>query len=365
MRDAFPFNTGHPDNSASRREMFRLIGCCLAACGFPLNAAPESPDAETTLEVDRLWERGCPEKITERAYRVDATVLLLSVPILRRNGVGDARVALRQTPAMGESGLENRLALEFAAASDPARAHGLDRMGWIREVVIEKDGRAQRAGVLGIMSDSPEQTAEEARTALRNDSSDERLVAIDSSYSGGAERCTRSRVIRFRAPRGNWIGGEGLPDLARQSFQSGPVSWKEAQWHGEATPSTFLHALKRSLERGGPGSTEYIWNQNRYTMRIQREADASASREFAAPVDRVHGELQNVTQNLHPLRFQIWTDRESPVPMPLRIEFQPRSFLRLTLEAINHKLPGQPKDQRSQLKEKHDDAVLATPLRLA
>jgi hypothetical protein len=216
-------------------------------------------------------------------------------------------------------------------------------MGWIREVVLEKDGAPQRAGVLGIMSDSPEQTAEEARTALRNDPSVERLVAIDSSFSGGGERRTRSRVIRFQAPRGNWTGGEGLPDLARQSFQLSPVSWKEAQWPGGTSPCTFLYALKRSLEPGGPRSTEYIWSQNRYALRIQREADANASHEFSVPVDRVRGELENLTQNLHPMRFQIWIDRESPIPMPLRIEFQPRSFLRLTLEAVQHKLPGQPK----------------------
>src|SRR5215469_4233213 len=120
MRDALPFSVGVPGIFPSRREMFRFIGGCLAACGVPLNAAaPELPEVESSLEVDRLWERGCPEKITERDYRVDATVLLLSLPVLRRNGVGDARVALRQAPATNESGSGNRLALEFAAASDP------------------------------------------------------------------------------------------------------------------------------------------------------------------------------------------------------------------------------------------------------
>jgi hypothetical protein len=332
-----------PGNSLSRRELFRLIGCCLACEVRSNGAGPESLEVEPALEVDRLWERGRAEKITERAFRVDATVLLLSVPILRRNGVGDARVALRQAPAAEENGFRNRLALEFAASSDPAHAHGLDRMGWIREVVLERDGAVQRAGVLGIMSDSPEQTVEEARTALRNYPSVERLIAIDSSFSGGGGECrTRSRVIRFQAPRGNWTRGEGLTDLARQSFQSNPAAWKEKQWPGErGGPSTFLYALKRSLEPGGARATEYIWNQNRYALRIQREPDANARHEFSAPVDRVRGEFENLTQNLRPVRFQIWVDRESPVPMPLRIEFQPRPFLRLTLEAVPHKLPGQ------------------------
>jgi hypothetical protein len=334
----------------SRREMIRALGCCLAACGFPVSPASNAAfsgegRAADFLEVDRLWDRACPQKVTERAYRVDAAVLLLGVPVLRSNGVGDARVALRQQPA-SDTSAESMIALEFAAASDPARAHGLDRMGWIREVIVEGNGAVQRAGVLGIMSDSPEQTAGEARTALRSNSGLERLVAIDSSHSASAGRRTRTRVIHFQAPRGNRTGGEGLPDLARQSFRSCATAWKVAEWpRSEGVPPTFLYALKRALEAGGPRAAEYIWNQSRYAMRLGREAGASASREFSAAVDRVHGELENLTQNLRPLRFQLWIDRESPVPMPLRIEFQPRSFLRLTLEAVNQPLSSQLKEK--------------------
>jgi hypothetical protein len=295
------------------------------------------PAADEPLEVDRLWNSGCAEKVTERAYRVDATILLLGMTVLRRSGVGEARVALREeATAEAEKG-RARVALEFAAASDPARAHGLDRMGWIREVVVEENGAAQRAGVLGIMSDSPEQSADEARTALRTNGAAQVLVAIDSGHSNGQQPSTRCRVMRFRAPRGNWTGGDGLANLARQSFQTCDAKWKEAQWPaGETAPTTFLYGLKRAMQQGGSRRTEYIWNQNRYAMRLTREADASASKEFSAPVDRVRGELENITQRLRPLHFQIWIERESPIPMPLRVEFQPRSFLRLTLEAVNH-----------------------------
>ena len=329
MHDALRFNR-------NRRELLKLLGGCLAAFRITQRAAQAESEK---LEVDRLWERGRPEKLFERLYRVDATILLLSVPVMRRNGVGDARVALRQSPAATPEG-GSKLALEFAASSDPSRAHGLDRMGWIREVVVEKNGASHRAGVLGIMSDSNEQTAEEARTALRSDLNNgadaERLVAIDGVHSGGTARATRSRVIRFRAPRRNWTGGESLPDLARESFHNAAASWKEEQWPGgENAPATFLYALKRAMEAGGSRTSDYIWNQNRYTMRLEREADAGAGRELSTPVDRIRGELQNVSQNLRPLRFQIWIDRESPIPMPLRVEFQPRSFLRLTLEAVN------------------------------
>jgi hypothetical protein len=333
MRVPLQFSSRQIGCHASRREIVRLLGGCLASGLARLQA---SADADA-LEIDRLWDRNSPEETAERSYRVDATILLFSVPMLRRAGVGDARVAHHR---LSSSNGANRFALEFAAASDPKRAHGLDRMGWIREVVVEADGAVRRAGVLGIMSDSPEETAEEARTALSNDPNAEKLVAIDSSHSGGGEGRTRSRVIRFRAPRGKWNGGENLPDLARTSFRSCSVAWKEAEWpQAETAPATFLYALKRALERGGAGAAEYVWNQSRYAMRIQREPDTSAGREFGTPVDRVRGELQNITQNLRPLRFQIWVAHDPVLPLPLRIEFQPRSFLRLTLEAVN--LPSQ------------------------
>lgn len=333
MRVPLLFSSRPMGHRASRREIIRLLGGCLASFGLArLHASAETG----ALEIDRLWDRSAPEETAERSYRVDATILLFSVPVLRRAGVGDARVAHHRLSAANGA---SRYALEFAAASDPKRAHGLDRLGWIREVVVEADGAVRRAGVLGIMSDSPEETAEEARTALTNDPNAEKLVAIDSSHSGGREGRTRSRVIRFRAPRGKCNDGEDLPDLARSSFRSSSVEWEEIDWpQAETAPATFLYALKRTLEQGG-GAAEYVWNQNRYAMRIQREPDTSASSEFGTSVDRVRGELRNITQNLRPLRFQLWVSHDPVLPMPFRIEFQPRSFLRLTLEAVN--LPSQ------------------------
>ena len=323
-------------DALTRRHIAKLIGWTVAACGLQVRA--KAANEETTLEIDRLWDRTCPASLTERTYRVDATVLLLSMPVLRRSGVGDARVALRQL----HSAPESCMALEFAASSDPARAHGLDRMGWIREVVIEKHGAPQRAGVLGIMSDSPEQTADAARTALKSNAAEQALIAIDSSHSGGGEPRTRSRVMRFRAPRAQWIceqsaANEALPNLARQSFQASATEWKDATWPGEGSaPTTFLYALKRAMEQGGSRRTEYIWNQDRYQMRLVRQADDEQSRRYSTPVDCVCGEVQNITRSLSATRFRIWIGRESSVPMPFRIEFQPRSFLRLTLEAVDH-----------------------------
>src|SRR5712692_6602033 len=74
----------------SRRGAVRLIAALAVRDGSPLSAwAP--PD----LEVDRVWPAaGDPvEPAAESLYRVDATILLLSVPVLRRTSVGEARLA--------------------------------------------------------------------------------------------------------------------------------------------------------------------------------------------------------------------------------------------------------------------------------
>src|SRR5262249_39532290 len=144
------------------------------------------------LEVDSVWPAADPVEPpqAESRYRVDATVLLLSVPVLHRTSVGSARLACRQA----REGNRRRLWLAFGAGSDPARAHGLDRSGSIREVIEERDSTPVRAAVLGIMSDSPEQNFKEARGALSSTAGVQPFVAIDGSSLPGK---TRSRMARF------------------------------------------------------------------------------------------------------------------------------------------------------------------------
>jgi hypothetical protein len=66
-----------------------------------------------------------------RHYRADATILLFGVPIFRRAGVGGGQAWIEESAAGGAL----RRTYLFAAGSDPKRAHGLNRAGWIREDV--------------------------------------------------------------------------------------------------------------------------------------------------------------------------------------------------------------------------------------
>ncbi len=285
----------------------------------------ETPD--DLPQVDRVWpEPALADGGEERRYLVDATILLLSVPVLRRSNVGAARIAVRRSKE------ENcrHVALELAAASDPARAHGLNRAGWIREAVVERDSVPVRAAVLGIMNDSPEQNVEQARNAFRNDGGEERFVAIDSANSPGH---TRSRVAHFGAPAGA-VAQSRLAEAARRSLGSDASGWREHDWPetGGGAPMTFLYAIYQWMEAGGANrQLSYVFNEDNYRLTLESAPETGRA-------VRVRGEIENLTKRLRPMRFQFWVDRGSEVPLPYRVEFQPRSFLRLTFEGANSNL---------------------------
>jgi hypothetical protein len=92
------------------------------------------------FEVDRLADRNAPRRtgaqarVWERRYRANATITLLSIPLVSRADVGSGYTLIEQTS--GPAG--NTVAIQFGAGSYPGRAHGLNRLGYIQEVLVEK-----------------------------------------------------------------------------------------------------------------------------------------------------------------------------------------------------------------------------------
>ncbi|HEY1242241.1 MAG TPA: hypothetical protein VGF16_16870 [Bryobacteraceae bacterium] len=314
----------------TRRRVLSLVTAAAAGCcrGW------SQTESESSLQIDaaRPAEAVAGERSLELRYRVDATVLLLSLPVFRRNAVGNARVAVREIPGRGT----RRLAIEFAAGSDPSRAHGLDRRGWIREVIVERDGEPVSTAMLGLMSDSPEQSVEQARMAFAEQKPEPRFVAIDSSAVSGS---TRSRVLHFQQP----FSEDDSLDSVRRRFQASAPAWKETAWKGTGSqvPMPFLYALLRALERPGRVTQVlYVFNENQYRLQAESSADFERGRQFVAArltespdqVFRVRARIENLTRRTHPTQVHLWIDASASPPCPLRIEFEPRSFVRLTLE---------------------------------
>lgn len=249
----------------------------------------------------------------ERAYRADAHVIVLGITVFRHLDVGDGSASWRESTQ--EDGSVLRL-LEFTGRSAPDRAAGLNRFGFIQEL-----SRSGEAIYFGLMSSSPEESAAEAKAALHSKSKDAWYSAIDGrTYAGGTETAN----ARFQAPARTSI--EDRPQLigqARQALSTATRSTTVAP----GSPLPFLHALASLLNNSQNNATQYAYNGRLYGLKIERSRDPNAK-----GVIRVNGNLRRLDGG-KPVEFRLWMEEGAPHPLPLRIEYQPKSYLRLTFEA--------------------------------
>src|SRR5580693_7962718 len=87
-------------------------------------------------------------------------------------------------------------ALQFAAGSDPERARGLNRLGLMREVVVEQGARLLKTSYAGFMTSSPEKSLDQGRQALN--AANEIPCTLGSGESGHGR--TELSVRRFTLP---------------------------------------------------------------------------------------------------------------------------------------------------------------------
>jgi len=270
----------------------------------------------------------------ERRYRADAQVLLFSIPVLHRANVGDGAAGWRETA--GEDGAAVKL-LEFTGRSAPERAAGLNRFGMVQELSRTVDGGTE-AIYFGLMTSSPEESAAEARKALHSNAKEVWFSAIEGRIGAGA---ISTAGARFLAPaRTSPAERNELIERARQALDGAPkrtMEWPSAQ----SAPRPFLHALAGLLDQPGPAETRYAYNGRMYRLRVERAPDPKAASTFrdahlippTAAVSRISGTLCRV-EGGKPIEFRLWIEEGAPRPLPLRIEYQPKSFLRLTFEAV-------------------------------
>src|ERR1039458_9661943 len=133
---------------------------------------------------------GAAPRATSRTYRPDAIILLLGIPIFRRAGAGGGQASLEET---GE-GASLRRTLFFAAGSDPKRAHGLSRLGWIREVVLGPDSAPSEAAYFGVLSSSPQLRLEPNNQSVdASPSGRSTFAAVNGRNTAGHSRSRRPR----------------------------------------------------------------------------------------------------------------------------------------------------------------------------
>jgi hypothetical protein len=264
-------------------------------------------------------ETSAPPPRQYRRYRADAVILFLGISIFRRSGVGGGEASVEET----SDGAGDLRTLFFAAGSDPARAHGLNRLGWIRETIREAHSVPSEVQYFGVMSASPEESLEHARKAIATPAAGHSTYsAVSGRHTSGA---SRSAITHFEmAADAKWFDRR-IIDAAQATFRE-KVQWRETSWPGAGnrTPSTFLFELASLLSRRTEHTSgRYVYNEQEYLLDLD-----------AGKPDRllpVHGRIRNQrTGGL--TTFTIWMETGSIVPV--RIDYQPRSFLRLVFEAV-------------------------------
>jgi len=296
-----------------------------------------SAAGELLLETDR-FNHGTAGQSTRKislTYRADAVIVLLSVPVYRRPGVGSGFASLSEAAQDGE----RCYSLRFAGASRPERAAGLDRVGAIREVAVEKGAVLSEAAYFGVLTSSPEETLEEGQRSLAKSANKwNEYTAIEGQSQSGL---TRSAVAHFQLP------AAGAPNLrviaeARANFQTTRPAWREHQWPSRKAeaPPTFLYALMRAIRSQERTSEQwYVYSDRSYRLRLEKEPDRQQGKRFAelglaSRPDRVL-EVRGRTREERSGRqttFRLWIEDSPESSLPLRIEFQPRSYLRLSFE---------------------------------
>lgn len=255
-----------------------------------------------------------------RNYRADVVVTVLGLPIFSRQGVGSAFASVR------EASLDGRkiVSLQFAGGANPERTHGIQYFGSTEEVIQQNPGGAIAAECFGFVTarHNNQEGLEQAR---------QRLVASGSNtaplVTAVEERIEESKLKNasttlslndFSFP--DW---QELPRRVRTVFQQSNAVIREAGFPSDA--STFLYAVLTAIQNPGKGSQKFIHNTKPFRLDFEKAPDGR----FGGAV-RLTGQIHDLTKG-HTSTFRLWLEEGSD--LPVRIEFSPRPYLRISLEA--------------------------------
>jgi hypothetical protein len=273
------------------------------------------------LEISQRPEVFC------RRYTVTATVTLLSVALVSRSGVGGCYITI-------EDAQPRTTAIQFAAGSWPEKARGLNRLGYIKEIVTEKtSGRPASCDYFAFMTSSQEKNLDQAKRAV---STPENGAAQEIPYAAaegaGREGRFRSKLAHLSLSSAfQWRDLDRLMARLPADFAAAenPEIAERGLPEGENAPATFLYAVRRAILDPAPESQGMlVYNGKQYQLHTRKQ------REYAAGSRMIRLDatlLNDITGHTTP--FAVWFEEGSERRPPLRFEYQARSFLRLTFAA--------------------------------
>lgn len=260
----------------------------------------------------------CPSDV--RPYRADAVILLGSLPIYRRRGVGSGYAVCRRLE--GRAG-PLRL-LGFAGGSWPERAKGLNRLGYYREILSDGDEPLREGSYFGFLSVSDESDLAEARRSL-NAAGPMTPFSVIEGQVGEVALC---RTARFAAPAGTgWAQWSSLLPEALEAVRSAAISCG-----GAAGTGPFLHAVREAIRSPDPHRSQwFVYGGYLHRLETVKRPAPELAERYGRPGFALSG-LVHSGKTGRKSRFKLWLEADPDAVLPLRIELQPRSFLRLAFE---------------------------------
>jgi hypothetical protein len=310
------------------RRGFTGLLLALLARPWRIDSRPIAGEAGSQQQSES-GGRSEPPRVQIRRYRADAAILLLGITIFRRSGVGGGQASVEET---SDGPSSTRRTLFFAAGSDPSRAHGLNRLGWIREAVRESSSIPVEVTYFGVLTSSPEESLEHARKSIATPASGRSLYSAVSGRNTAGH--SRSAITHFELPSSTSWSDQRLIDAAQSTFQAN-VEWRETSWPDAQSqpPPSFLFELATLLsQRVRHAAGRYVYNEQEYLL----ELDSPQQGKPVGKADRllpVHGKIHN-RRTGGQTTFLVWMEDSPNSIVPVRIEYQPRSFLRLVFEAV-------------------------------
>lgn len=305
----------------TRRTAIRLLA---VSAWFRATAGRLTWDIQSQTTINR-----------ERRYRADAQVLLFGISLLHRTGVGGGSVAWRESQLPESVVLRH---LEFAGFSLPEHAAGFNRLGLIRELSRLPAGGLAESIYFGLMTASPEETAAEARKAMQSKAKEVVYTTIDGRVG---PHDVETVSTQFTAPSQlSAAHTRELEDLAHRALSAATAKPPDFDT-SRHLPLPFLATLARELLQSGPTSTTYTYNAYLYGLWLHKTPDAKATAEFRqrglvagnAHVVRVAGGVRRVSGGKES-EFQLWIEEGTAQPLPLRIQYLAKPYLRLVFEAV-------------------------------
>ncbi len=267
-----------------------------------------------------------------RHYDACARVSVFSIPVFTRCGVGGGFASISHDP-------DKALVLRFVSGSSPERAHGLNRMGLIQEVVREEGARPAESSYFGVMTFSGEESVSQGRAALGDAKrgKDAPYTVAQGLTSGSSMRysiCQVQLPASFRWSDSADMLRQIQEQLKSQTRPAPLVMSAREPGNQPAELRTFLYAMRSALMSPATKTEQTIvHNGGVFRLTIVKSTDSKVGAELAsagliASVDNathVAGVIKNLKTHSETM-FSAWYDSSSTNILPLRFEFRPKSY---------------------------------------